>query len=100
MSSTYFSLKAASSAPEHLATGYYWDEVEEIHREEQHMTVVEISGAGGTISTAADYARWIKCLVHQTARFSAAVHGDMRAPRILCGKPSMGKDIAMDGLGW
>ncbi|KAK7426709.1 hypothetical protein QQZ08_006745 [Neonectria magnoliae] len=100
MSSTYFSLDAAQAAPEHLATGYYWDDKEEKHREAPFMSVVELSGAGGIISTAADYAKWVKCLLHKAAPFSAAVHHEIRTPRIVAGMPELGKDVTMYGLGW
>ncbi|KPM42846.1 hypothetical protein AK830_g3696 [Neonectria ditissima] len=100
MSSTYFSLDAARAAPEHLATGYYWDETEEKHAEAPFMSVVEISGAGAIISTAVDYAKWVRCLLHEAAPFSAAVHREIRTPRIVAGMPELGKDVTMYGLGW
>lgn len=100
MSSTYFALDAAQSAPEHLATGYCWDEDAEKYTEVPHMSVVELSGAGGIISTAADYAKWVKCLLHEAAPFSVAAHKEIRMPRIVAGMPEQGRDITMYGLGW
>lgn len=101
MNSTYFDLDEALAAPGHFAKGYKWDAKKEIYNELPMMTLTEISGAGAVMSTALDYAKWVKCLLHETAPFSAAVHRDIRTPRMMAAStPAEGLDFALYGLGW
>ncbi|CAM1502046.1 Fc.00g040300.m01.CDS01 [Cosmosporella sp. VM-42] len=100
MSSTYFDLDIAKAAPEHLASGYYWDDKTEEYHQVPDMPVVEVSGAGAIFSNALDYAKWVKCLLHETAPFSEASHKDIRTPRMMGGMPAFGNDISMYSLGW
>lgn len=100
MKDTYFDLEDAKAAPEHLATGYYWDQEGEKFNTVPLMPVVEVSGAGGIISNAADYAKWVKCLIHQTAPFSEKTHKDIQNPRFVARSPTAGKDAGLYGLGW
>lgn len=100
MSSTYFDLEDAQAAPEHLANGYYWDEDKFEFIKSPFMPVKEISGAGAIMSNVQDYAKWVRCLVHQEKPFSEAVHKDIRTPRFLGGVPNFGKDVGLYGIGW
>ncbi|KAF4468929.1 penicillin-binding [Fusarium albosuccineum] len=100
MSSTYFSLDDARAAPEHLATGYYWDEDTGKFVKVDDMPVVEVGGGGAIISNVQDYAKWAKCMLRQEAPFSEDVHKELRTPRIVQEMPKNAKDVSMYGLGW
>ncbi|KFA76398.1 hypothetical protein S40288_04805 [Stachybotrys chartarum IBT 40288] len=101
MHATYFDLKDAQNAPEHLARGYYWDEDDNSYKEVRFMDVTETSAAGGVLSNVLDYAKWVKCLLYETAPFPQEVHQDIQAPRVLAAThPSNAYDIPTYGLGW
>ena len=101
MKSTYLSLEDVEAAPEHFATGYYWDKTDEGFKPVPPMHIDEDAAPGGVISTVADYARWVKCLIDESAPFSSDVHKDIRKPRIMeSTEPSGGADIGLYGLGW
>lgn len=100
MSSTYMDLDVARAAPGHFARGYSWIAAEARFEPMEWMPVVEIGGAGGIMSTAVDYAKWVKCLLHKTLPFSPAAHDDIRAPRFLEALPEHGRDVSLYGLGW
>ncbi|KAK5995069.1 hypothetical protein PT974_03462 [Cladobotryum mycophilum] len=101
MNSTYFDLHEAKNAPNHLASGYYWDHRDEKFHEASFITVTEISGAGGVISNVLDYAKWVKCLLNQSEPLSAAVHADIRTPRMIySNQVGSGVDITLYALGW
>lgn len=100
MKSSFFNLAGAKEAPEQLAMGYNWDEEKEIYTEVEHMPLDEVGGAGAIISNVVDYAKWIKCLLHEEAPFSKDAHKDIRSPRILESLPRMGRDVSLYTLGW
>ncbi|TXC05628.1 hypothetical protein FocTR4_00010910 [Fusarium oxysporum f. sp. cubense] len=86
MDSTLFDLQDASHAPNQLASGYYWDTKEGKYGEVPFMNVTELSGAGEIFSNVLDFAKWVKCLLHEAAPFSKELDG-----------PS---DMVTYGLGW
>lgn len=101
MNSTFFDLDDALKSSRPMATGYYWDANAGRFQEVAPMTVVEASGAAAVISSAADYARWIKCLLHEAPPFSKAVHRDIKKPRSIdAAAPAGGVDVALYALGW
>lgn len=101
MNSTYFDLDEALAAPNHFADGYIWDEHNKTFREVPRMGITEVSGAGGVLSTALDYAKWVKCLLHEAAPLSEAVHRDIKTVRsIYSTAPSGGVDLILYALGW
>ncbi|KAL7951651.1 beta-lactamase/transpeptidase-like protein [Trichoderma barbatum] len=101
MNSTYFDLQSALDAPEHMASGYAWDQEKGEFKEIPFMTVTEVSGAGSVISNALDYAKWIKSLIHRSGPLSRHVHEDIRTPRMFWpGSPEKGYDLQLYGLGW
>ena len=64
------------------------------------MDVTQMSGGGCMLTTALDYAKWVKCLLYKTEPFSPKCHKDMMMPRVL-GKPQPGAfDIPLFSLGW
>ena len=83
MSSTYFDLGQAQAAPEHFARGYYWDNNTEQYLEMPYMPLEEISGAGSVLSTVNDYAKWLRCLIHQTKPLSKTGIDAIKTPKIL-----------------
>ncbi|KAH7021025.1 beta-lactamase/transpeptidase-like protein [Microdochium trichocladiopsis] len=106
MQSTYFSLQDAQRArPGSLAEGYYWDymaaaggdhvhEVEskgagELRKEKSlyhyipFMDLSGGSGAGGIVSSVADYALWVRCLLQESGPLSEACHRAITTPRII-----------------
>ena len=60
-----------------LAKGYYWTKLagsEDYHngdfKEQPYMDFPEVAGAGAVISTADDYAKWMRCLLSSSAPLS------------------------------
>lgn len=83
MNATFGDTKDAQAAPNHLASGYRWDDDEEKYKELPFDSTRESGGAGLVISNVADYAKWVKCLLHEEEPFSKAFHQDIRTPRML-----------------
>ncbi|KAK7178458.1 penicillin-binding [Paraphaeosphaeria sporulosa] len=100
MKSTCFSVEAAQGSAEHFASCYYWDEKEEAFKEVPPMGVFENSGAGAVLTNVLDYAKWVKCLLHESPPFSAKVHQDIKTPRIFGAMPMGPMDVNLYGLGW
>ncbi|KAF5268800.1 hypothetical protein FOXYS1_294, partial [Fusarium oxysporum] len=86
MDSTLFDLQDASHAPNQLASGYYWDIKEGKYGEAPFINVTELSGAGAIFSNVLDFAKWVKCLLHEVAPFFKELD-----------EPS---DMVTYGLGW
>ena len=100
MKSTYADLPDAVSAPEHLSTGYSWDEAAGDYTAMEQTTVREASGAGCIITTVNDLAKWVRCLMEEAAPFSKETHASMQQPRMMySAQPAQGKDIVTYGLG-
>ncbi|KAJ6440119.1 penicillin-binding protein [Purpureocillium lavendulum] len=101
MSSTYFKPDVAEKSTRDFATGYYWDKSSGKYCEVPRMDVAELGAAGAIVSTASDYAKWIKCLLEETEPLSSAVHKDIRAPRMIgTTAPMAGMDVSLYALGW
>lgn len=100
MKSTYLDLQEAKDAGEDLAQGYVWNETANEYKAVVD-TVQQSSGAGGIVSNVLDYAKWLKCLLHQTGPFSNITHEEIRKPRMIyVSTPSSGNDVQLYGLGW
>ncbi|EMT73939.1 hypothetical protein FOC4_g10002981 [Fusarium odoratissimum] len=101
MDSTLFDLQDASHAPNQLASGYYWDTKEGKYGEVPFMNVTELSGAGEIFSNVLDFAKWVKCLLHEAAPFSKEVHRDIKSSRMIEHTQLDGpSDMVTYGLGW
>lgn len=100
MDSTYFDLSDAANSHQHLSTGYYWDEKDDAFKPVPPMEVSDYSGAGAVFSNVVDYAKWLKCLLHEASPFSSATHKDIQTPRIMGAMPIGPMDINMYGIGW
>lgn len=101
MNSTYFDLDDALAAPGHFASGYRWDSKAKKYNEVPKMPLTEISGAGSVLSTVLDYAKWVKCLLHESEPLSAATHRDLKTPRMMSSTaPFGGLDVQLYSLGW
>lgn len=85
MSNTYHDLPGLADMPAHqrLATGYRWDEKQEAHIAIPSFPQPEGHGAGCIFSTATDYAKWVRALLHRKAPFSPAAHKDLTTPRTI-----------------
>ena len=98
MKSTLFK---GDETPGGLADGYYFDDEAGEFTRVAPMPLIEVSGAGAIVTTAADYCKWVKCLLDQGDPFNEKVHADIRKPRIVASeKPSATGDIRLYGLGW
>lgn len=101
MAATYFDTGDALHAPEHFAGGYAWDERRENYTAVDYMSVTDVSAAGAVISNVKDYAKWVKCLLHESAPFSNKTHADIRTPRMFVSAETDGDmDVSTYGLGW
>lgn len=49
-----------------------------------HMDLSTVSGAAYVISTAADYAKWIRALMHASAPLTAEITKELWTPRAIC----------------
>ncbi|KAJ3532067.1 hypothetical protein NM208_g8602 [Fusarium decemcellulare] len=101
MNSTFLDLQQAKDAPEHLSTGYYWDENNKRHQGVPFLPTGIISGAGAVISNVIDYTKWIRCLLRKEPPLSSKVHQDIRRPRFIHNpEPAGGLDVSLYGLSW
>lgn len=103
MDSTFGDTEDAIAAAGYLATGYYWDEEKGEYVEAHVDSTKESGGAGLVISTVADYTKWVRCLIDQTAPLSKAAHKDIRTSRMLTtlgDREGMGEGDLTYGLGW
>ena len=101
MKSTYMDLQEALEAPEHLSTGYYWDEEKETLNPMEFVPTAPLNGAGAVISNVIDYSKWIKCLLRKDKPLSEAVHAQIRKPRSVQNpEPGLGADVTLYSLSW
>ena len=115
MNDTYGGYGEAAKALEEkggvLAPGYTWtklpgDEDESIgnQHQEKYMVFPEFAGAGYVISTADDYAKWMRCILDGSHPLSANIVKDLFKPRAIVVDVFPG-DGPVDGtvnysLGW
>ncbi|KAM3524836.1 hypothetical protein NHJ13051_004338 [Beauveria bassiana] len=102
MNSTFLSYSEARRSGHQIATGYFWDDESQEYVAVETDPVQYSSGAGAIITNAIDYSKWVKCLLHETAPFSAATHQDIKTPRTLeiTGGASRSWHVGDYGLGW
>lgn len=98
MTSTYIGIEEAKKSSAPIASSYRWDDKDKNYKKMPTLDVKSVSGAGGIVSNVLDFAKWVKCLIHETEPFSKDVHKDIRTPRfpVLMGE----KEILLYGLGW
>ncbi|KAL3427988.1 penicillin-binding protein [Phlyctema vagabunda] len=85
MSSTYFSVAEAISAPEHLARGYVY--ANESFHPVPHVNLAALSGAGSVISNVLDYSKWVSSLLQRSGPLSGSAYRDLFRGRILLDEP-------------
>ncbi|KAJ6779940.1 hypothetical protein PWT90_05361 [Aphanocladium album] len=101
MNSTYFDRNHALASGHRMATGYFWDQDEKKFQSRPRPNVRFYGGAGATISSVKDYAKWIKCLITQGKPFSPNVHNQIRTAAIVgAAEPPLGADSYGYALGW
>lgn len=86
MDSTYFSVnevKIGQNPVDRLVQGYTWNERSRQYIAEDYRYCAATSGAGAVVSSATDYAKWLRCLLFETAPLSPAVHRTIKFPRII-----------------
>ncbi|KAL7622529.1 hypothetical protein AAE478_008036 [Parahypoxylon ruwenzoriense] len=118
MDATFFSVEEALRREEkgegdvRVARGYYWDYlgVRGAGEDGKGGGFAEVpfanldlaSGAGGIVSNVVDYARWIRCLVHERGPLSPAAHRELKTARMPMPRESRrGYDAPLSyALGW
>lgn len=101
MTATYCSTQDALEASQKLASGYYWDEAQQKYDLLEFDEVRPGSGAGFVITNVIDYAKWIKCLLHESAPFSRLTHADIKTARTVATREARsGPGETLDGAGW
>lgn len=104
MGSTFFDTEEALGAEEHFASGYAWSEEAGNYTLVDHMVVTDAGAAGAVISNVKDYAKWVRCLLQQSAPLSEETHRDIRKPRMLISADEEdaqdGMAVTVYGLGW
>jgi CubicO group peptidase (beta-lactamase class C family) len=81
MNGTYFDLDDALNAADHFAHGYYWHEKAEQFVEVPYMPLQEVSGAGAVVSSAKDYVKWVRFLLHENKPLSKESHDAIKTSR-------------------
>jgi CubicO group peptidase (beta-lactamase class C family) len=101
MEATYCSTQEALEAPQRVASGYYWDQAQQRYGLLDFDEVRPGSGAGFVITNVVDYAKWIKCLLHESAPFSRQTHADIKTARMIAGQEARsGPGETLYSLGW
>ncbi|KAE9381528.1 beta-lactamase family protein [Stipitochalara longipes BDJ] len=85
MTNTFYGLSELKQhrGTDSLSKGYRWDEESSRYVEILWPDQPEGRGAGEMISTAHDYAQFLKCMIHQKEPISASGHKDLVKPRML-----------------
>lgn len=66
-----------------FATGYAWDQKTESYNDMQCMDGPEAQGAGSIITSANDYIKWVKALMHQELPINKDIYHGIVRPRTL-----------------
>lgn len=98
MTATFMDEHDAQAAPEHLAMSYCWSDETQAYKALPLAPARAVAGAGGMISNVSDYAKWVKCMIHETEPFSEATHKEIRTPRSIMDADD--KDVSHYSLGW
>lgn len=95
MASSHLQPPAAIAAglKDRIATGYRWLEDSEEYRIVPWQHMPEAQGAGQIITSAADYAKYVKALMNQEAPMSKAVYDGVTRPRIVDGPDTEEDDM-------
>ena len=85
MTNTFYGLSDLKQhrGTENLSKGYRWDEESSEYVEILWPDQPEGRGAGEIISTAHDYAQFLKCMMHQREPISVSGHKELVKPRML-----------------
>lgn len=73
MTETYLSPVDAQAAGEDIAQGYYWSS-ENQFKDAGNPSLDNLRGAGNVLSSATDYAKWLRAMIHRRPPLSPAGH--------------------------
>nr|POE77854.1 protein flp [Quercus suber] len=84
MSSTNLGPDAAKSAglADRIATGHYWNPETETYVKLPPHEQTDAPGAGGIITSVADYIKWVEALMHRDAPITEQIQRELIKPRI------------------
>jgi CubicO group peptidase (beta-lactamase class C family) len=85
MKNTYFQVHSVEehNHQDRLSKGYRWDEKKEEFVEVQWWRQHEGQGAGSIFSCVSDYAKWVRCMMHQSLPLSTNSHKELIQPRVI-----------------
>lgn len=85
-----------------FAKGYGWDKDESANFNMEWPVQPEAAGAGEMISTAGDYAKFLRCMIYKTEPISQASHKELVSPRTLAtdDEPKPYWSHMLYALGW
>lgn len=107
MDSTFLSLADAEKGANGklvVARGYFWNNDSKEYGPEDYLTTPILSGAGGIISSVADYAKYLRAMMRMDPQIlSQDAYRELRTPRIFDqANPEDGNPLKFSayGLGW
>jgi len=103
MKDTYFGLDDVKEhgSIDQLAKGYRWDDEKSTYAEVPWPVQPEGAGAGEMKSTAGDYAKSLRSMIHKTGPISEKGHEELVKPRTIVGdEPKPFHSPALYALGW
>lgn len=101
MSQTYVSLADAQASGGEIARGYFLNTTGQLQDTELSFHE-SIRGAGNIISSAADYAKWVKAMMHRRPPISSAGYSAILGAHTIVSPELMPPDTAplLYGFGW
>lgn len=101
MNSTYFDTDDALASGKDLSESYVWDEKQSEFVKRPPFHASAASGAGAVISTANDFAKWMRFLIDEEMPFSKQAHKDLwRAGVIVSDVRTARSGATTYGRGW
>ena len=100
MEESFLSLQEAQRSGLEIARGYLWTE-KGGYVAEPWKVIPEASGAGGVISNANDFAKWMRMLLFKTQPLSEKAHAEIVKPRSIDeGASRLFDGVSTYALGW
>ncbi|KAI1972888.1 hypothetical protein LOZ53_001971 [Ophidiomyces ophidiicola] len=101
MTETYVSISDAQNSGKDIARGYFLNSTGQMQDTELSFQE-SIRGAGNIISSVADYAKWVKVLMHRRAPISSAGYASLMGGHVIVSPEAMPPDTSptLYGFGW